>query len=402
MQIRKSILPFFIILLGTLEAPAYIAGSQVDTDHLVQCNTMFALDLYQKLRSVDDNIFFSPYSISSALAMTYAGARGNTDKQMAKVLYFPMDQDYLHPAFAALQAKLNRVKSKNVQLIIANSLWGRKGRNFLPSFLKILKKYYGAVLQELDFINAPEKSRRIINVWVEEQTKGKIGELIGKGVISKYTALILANAIYFKGNWASKFEKSRTKMLPFTVLQKKTVQVPTMTQTTEFRYSTNEYCQILEIPYTGNNLSILLFLPHKIDGLPELEKKLCLETLEGWLKNLHKKRVHLYLPKFKLIQKYSLGSTLSSMGMDKAFVSADYSGIDGTKSLFISEILHKAFIELNEEGTEAAAATAVVLVESAAKQPVIFRADHPFFFIIRDKQSKSILFMGRILYPGGD
>lgn len=397
---KRVILSMLVMLTVVMTTPTNAADTETYIKSLVQGNSTFALDLYQNLRSIEGNIFFSPYSISSALAMTYAGARGNTEKQMAKVLHFSLDQEHFHPTFAALQAQLNNIqRKKNVQLNIANSLWGRKGSNFLPSFLQLTKKYYGAGFQECDFRGAPEESRQIINTWVKKQTKEKIKELIAKGVITGDTKLILANAIYFKGNWASRFEKKNTKTLPFKVSKEKIVYVPTMMQSAEFHYTANSDCQILEIPYVGDELSMVILLPKEINGLQELETKLSADTLEEWLSILRKTKVQVFLPKFMMTSTFLLKSILSDMGMHDAFGTADFSGIDGTKSLFINEVIHKAFVEVNEEGTEAAAATAVVIDESVPEPPAVFRADHPFVFFIRDKQSNNFLFIGRIADP---
>ncbi|UCH93161.1 MAG: serpin family protein [Candidatus Aminicenantes bacterium] len=366
-------------------------------------NTAFALDLYQELKDARGNIFFSPYSISTALAMTYAGARGNTAKQMADVLHFTLDQNELHPAFARLEALLNEVQTRgDLQLHVANSLWPQEGYPFLKEYLALVKKHYGVAITPLDYQGAAEEARKIINQWVEEKTKDRIKNLIQPGVLDALTRLVLTNAIYFKGNWASQFDEKRTQEDTFYLLSGKTIRTPLMAQDQEFAYSENEFLQVLELPYVGETLSMLVLLPKKNNGLPELEKQLAPGALKRWTTGLKKQKVKVFLPKFKMTSQFSLAKTLASMGMDDAFaLKADFSGMDGRKWLYIGAVIHKAFVDVNEEGTEAAAATAVVMRIRMARPtpPPTFRADHPFIFLIRENTTRSILFMGRVLDP---
>ena len=375
-------------------------------------NNEFALELYAQLRedpaalAQDGNVFFSPYSISTALAMTYAGAGGETAKQMAEVLCFSLSPEKLHGAFGRLEKQLNAAgKKDDYQLHVANALWGQKDYEFLGEFLKVTKDNYGAGLKEVDFKREAEKARVRINRWVEKQTKDKIKDLIPKGVLGPLTRLVLTNAIYFKGDWKSKFEEKDTKDMPFHVTKEKTKQVPMMYQKGDFKYAANDDVRVLELPYKGDDLSMIVLLPKEFDGLKQLEQSLTGENLNKWLKQLneqHEQEVYVYLPKFKVTWGvYDLKKVLMKIGMKDAFSlpPADFSAMTGVKDLFISYILHKAFVEVNEEGTEAAAATAVVMERLSARPSLIFQADHPFVFMIRDNRSGSILFMGRIVNP---
>ena len=372
------------------------------TEVLMNGNTAFALDLYDELREDEGNLFFSPYSISTALAMTYAGARGNTEKQMAQVLHFTVPQDQLHPAFASMEAALKAIQEKgDVELRVANALWPQKDYVFLKEFLELTKKYYGSAITPLDYKTAHEAARRTINSWVERKTNEKIKDLIPEGVLDALTRLVLTNAIYFKGNWATQFDKNRTEDAPFHLLSGQSVQTPLMHQKQTCGYAEFEGLQVLELPYVGDDLSTVVLLPREVDGLTELEDGLTMENLEKWTKQLREEKVSIFLPKFTMTSQFQLEKTLGSMGMPDAFSSnADFSGMDGTKNLFISAVIHKAFVAVDEEGTEAAAATGVVISLTAAPRPTpVFRADHPFVFVIRDNVSGSILFIGRVVDP---
>jgi len=373
--------------------------SSVET--VVQGNTEFALALYQRLRTEEGNLFFSPYSISTALAMTYAGARGNTAVQMAQALHFLLDQEQLHSAFAWLEAKLSDVGRKGqVQLKVANALWPQEEYDLLEEFLALTKQYYGVLITAVDY-GDPETARGTINAWVEEKTENKIQELIPPGILDALTSLVLVNAIYFKGNWASQFDQSRTRDAPFWVTPDEPVQVPMMDQEHEFRYGESDGLQILELPYAGDDLSMVVLLPRKIDGLPELEERLTVENLTRWTKNLRPRGVQVFLPRFEITFPFRLDDTLKLMGMVDAFGGdSDFSGMDGTKLLYIGAVLHKAFVAVNEEGTEAAAATAVIMIAKCLPPPPpVFRADHPFIFLIRENSTGSILFIGRVVNP---
>jgi serpin B len=373
------------------------------TGAVVQGNNAFALALYAKLREEEkDNLFVSPYSISTALAMTYAGAKGETAAEMAEVLHFTVPQEQLHPAFAALAAKLHGdIKKEGYQLRIANRLWGQAGSHFLPAFLQTTRDCYRAELAQVDFARSTEAVRKTINTWIEEKTEKKIKDLIARGVLSPTTQLVLTNAIYFKGDWQRKFEAKSTRDAPFLLTPQKKVMAPMMRQTGRFAYGVAGEVQVLELPYVGKDLSMLVLLPKKIDGLADLEKKLSVKALAAWTSDLREQKVKVELPKFKMTSSFRLEKVLRSMGMPLAFSGeADFSGMTGKRELFISAVIHKAFVDVNEEGTEAAAATAVVMRAPSPPNPT-FRADHPFLFLIRDNRTESILFLGRMMNPKG-
>jgi len=386
----------------TYSMPAEANNCQ-DTKIVVEGNKAFAFDLYEKLKEVEGNLFFSPYSISTVLAMTYAGARGNTEKQMGTALHFTLDQKRFHPAFACLEAQLKAVQAKgDIELNIANALGAQEDYVFLREFLDLIQSNYGTAVNNVDFKRACEAARKKINAWVEQKTKDKIKDLIKPGVLNSLTRLVLTNAIYFKGRWESQFNKDRTKENPFWLSVDKSVEVPMMTQKRQFRYMESDSLQILELPYVGDDLAMIVLLPRKVDGLSQLEADLSAENLNIWIGHLKKREISVFLPKFKMTSQFRLSETLASMGMPDAFGgNADFSGIDGTKDLFISAVIHKAFVDVNEEGTEAAAATAVVisLTSAPSTPPPTFRADHPFVFLIRDNHSGNILFVGRIVNP---
>jgi len=396
------------------ENPAKSAGANKEL--ITAANNAFALELYAKLRDQEGNLFLSPYSISTAIAMTYAGARGETASQMAKVLHFPvgavvgpesppmvMDAPQFASTFGQIMKDLNKRGRKGAYtLTVANALWGQKGFGFLKEFLKFIETNYGGRLREVDFVAATEASRKTINVWVEKQTKDKIKDLIPPGVLDSMTRLVLTNAIYFKGNWARQFKESRTKDAPFTLADGNEIQAPMMNQTGQFGYMETETFQALELPYVDDELSMIILLPKAHDGLGELEKTLTAENLSQWLTKLFRREVIVSIPKFKATSQFSLASVLASMGMKDAFTQdADFSGMDGKKDLFISAVIHKAYVDVNEEGTEAAAATGVTmkLTSMGPTETPVFRADHPFLFLIRDNHSASILFIGRLMNP---
>jgi serpin B len=338
--------------------------------------------------------------------MTSAGARGETASQMAKALHFTLPQERLHPAAAELIRRMTVPPvtggKATYQLLVANALWGQKGYGFLPEFLNLAKTHYGAGLNEADFVGAPEEARQKINAWVEDKTNKKIQDLITPGVLNELTRLVLVNAVYFKGDWVSKFDKARTRDEPFVLITGQNVNAPMMSQTGKFGYAEVEDAQLLEMPYVGGVLSMVIVLPKKADGLPTLEQQLTSETLAEWLGKVHKTEVRVAVPRFKMTCQFSLNQALMALGMVDAFTPdrADFSGMNGRRDLYISAALHKAFVDVNEEGTEAAAATGVVVgITSAPMEPIIFRADHPFLFAIRDTRTGAMLFVGRVMNP---
>jgi serpin B len=411
---RRSL--FFLLLFGTLALGLtgsfnpLLAADQADLTAIVNGNNSFAYDLYTKLAQEPGNLFFSPYSISTALAMTYAGAGGDTAKQMAKTLHFSLPAERLHPAMADVMKALN-AQGKSYQLAVANALWGQKGFKFQPEFLEITNKYYGAGspagsgVREVDFVNEGnrEKTRQTINQWVEKQTNNKIKDLIKPKILDAMTRLVLTNAIYFKGKWEYQFNAKETKEAPFYISDKEKQMIPMMRQTGEFYYTETEGVQILGLPYTGGDLAMVILLPKSQTGLVQLEKEFQAGNVQKWLSKLAQEKVEVSLPRFKLEAQFQLNQSLRELGMIDAFNEnkADFSGMSKPDRLFIKNVIHKAFVEVNEEGTEASAATAVIMgIKSAPpKKTYVFRADHPFVFLIRDLRSGSILFMGRLTQP---
>jgi len=430
MKAVKCLLILAILLATTfasLAAEPTVSSQNTSAKAVVEGNNKFALALYAKLSGRQGNLFFSPYSISTALAMTYTGARGKTAGQMAKVLRFPTEPDRaldsdnqgrlshrieekvmgverLSEAFAKLQKTLKAdPKKKGYELNIANALWGQQDYDFLEDFLTLVEAGYDGQLSKVDFAADAQAARKTINAWVEKKTNNKIKELIKPGVLTALTRLVLTNAVYFKGNWEDQFDKKWTHPGPFTLADGKKVDVPMMNQTEEFKYAETESLQALELPYVDNELSMIVLLPKKNNGLSDLEKTLTAEQLSQWLGKLRKRKVIVSIPKFKMTSRFSLAAVLKSMGMTDAFAptAADFSGMNGKKDLFISAVIHEAYVEVNEEGTEAAAATGVVvgLTSVSPVRPPIFRADHPFIFLIRDNRTESILFIGRVANP---
>jgi serpin B len=385
-------------------------SSPSDIEALVRGNNEFAFALFQKIRTAKGNLFFSPYSVWIALAMTYAGARGNTAAQMAQAFRFPLDQKRLHPACGWLVAKLNDIGRPGViQLKVANALFPHVGYPLLEAFLELTERYYGVLITPVDY-GAAGTARGIINAWVEEKTERKIQELIpgsgaapDPGILDNLTRLVLVNAIYFKGRWASQFDQDRTRAAPFWITSNEAVQAPMMTQSHEFRYAESDNLQILELPYTGDDLSMVVLLPRGRDGLASLEAALTVQDLGKWTRNLRDTEVQVSLPRFEITFPTRLDEALTSMGMVDAFSldRANFAGMDGHENcLYVAAVFHKAFVAVNEEGTEAAAATAVVMKARAMPAPPpVFRADHPFVFFIRENSTGSILFLGRVANP---
>lgn len=380
-----------------------------DMQSVADGNNKFALDLYAKLRDEQKgNIFFSPYSAHTALAMTATGARGTTRDEMVKVLHLPADEKK-----AAASGDLGRFYAhprKEYELSVANALWGQKGYPWRPEFLDLQKARFGSAFHEADFKADPDGERKRINAWVGEKTRDRIKELVGEGMITKQHRMVLANAIYFKGEWREKFDPKETKPREFTLADGTKVEVPMMHREggfkrhiearTEGRFEVE--FQVAELPYKGDEVSMVVLLPGKHDGLPALEKKLSADALAGWLaKATDAKHADLYLPKFRIeTDAMMLKGSLKKLGMVAAFdpAAADLTGLHtGTEQLYVDFVVQKAFVDVNEEGTEAAAATAVGAVETSGS--LDFRADRPFLFLIRDARHGTILFLGRVLKP---
>jgi len=375
---------------------------------LVEGNSAFAFELYQALKGEEGNLFYSPYSISLALAMTYAGAHGETAEQMADTLQFLLDQDKLHPAFNWLDAELAKrgegaegKDGEGFRLNIVNAIWGQKDYEFLSAFLDILAENYGAGLRILDFITETEQSRLTINDWVSDQTEGRIEDLIPQGAIDEWTRLVLTNAIYFNAAWEYPFDEDITADGLFYLLDGGQITVPMMRQMESFGYTEGEGYQAIELLYDGGELSMVILLP-EAGEFEVFEEGVQAQQVSDIISDLQPTEVALTMPKFEFDSEFSLKDTLAGMGMPIAFSSAaDFSGMTGNPELFISDVVHKAFVAVDEAGTEAAAATAVIMKLTAVPEPPVeVTIDRPFIFLIRDIETGAILFVGRVLNPG--
>jgi serine protease inhibitor len=334
----------------------------------------------------------------------FEGARSDTSAEMAKTLHFPAGEGQVAPAFGVLNKTFAEIQKKGeVQLNVANSLWPQKDHPFLPRYLKSAKKYFGVSVRPLDYQNKPGEASRTINAWIEERTKGKIKDVIQQGDLGAATRLVLVNAIYFKGNWASQFDPKLTAQSEFSLLESGKTTVSMMNQTGKFRYAEIEGAQALELPYVGKDLSMIIVLPSDVGKFAELENRLTGSNFDSWISQLHESEVKVSLPKFKGSWGVKdLVKPLQELGMRAPFgARADFSGMDGTRTLFISLLRHKAFLDINEEGTEAAAATVGAITMSALPIVKTFRADHPFLFVIRENTTGTILILGRIVDPNG-
>jgi len=392
---------------------------------LVSGNTEFAFDLYQAVRAREGNLLYSPYSVSLALAMAYAGARGTTEEEMAEVLHFTLPQEDFHPALQTLSLTVaSRSADPKIQLTIANSPWVQTGYSFLPTFLDLLAANYNAAPRHVDFLGAPGEACDAVNEWVSRETEGKIQNLLDPAAIKPLTQLILANAVYFKADWLHPFSTAATRDGPFYLLDGSEIMVPLMEQEENFRYTSGEGYQAIELPYISENMSMVIliskeaaersdpWLPSPPLPLPsgpidplhfeEFERSLNAERFASIVTDLRLTTVHLIMPKFTYESSFNLKGTLAGMGMPDAFTGyvADFSGMDGTRLLCISDVVHKAFVAVDEKGTEAAAATALpVATIDLPPEPVQLTIDCPFIFVMRDVKTGAILFVGCVLDP---
>lgn len=367
----------------------------------VSDSNSFAFDLYSNLKEKEQgNIFFSPYSVSSAFTMVYEGARTKTAEEIQQVFSFEKDDDLRRSSFAALYNEINEA-GKSYKLNTANALWVQQDFKILNEYLNVLDKYYGGKATNVDFVGKTEQARQTINGWVEEKTNNKIKDLFPQGSLNSLTRLVLTNAVYFKATWLKQFETKATRNEPFWTNPENSVQTPMMSISDDFNYTETEDLQVLEMLYDGEDLSMLILLP-KENNIETLEEQLSLANIEQWKRSLAEKEVEVFIPKFTFTTKYSLNNNLAEMGMPSAFSpgEADLSGIDGARRLFIQQVIHQAFVDVNEEGTEAAAATGIIMAPTAiSPAKTVFRADHPFIFLIQDRASGNILFMGRVANP---
>ena len=377
-------------------------STQSGVQEVVNANNQFAFELYSELNKAENsNIFYSPYSISSAIAMTYEGAKGQTADEMKSVFHFP-ESNILRPNFAAIYNDINK-RTKAYELRTGNALWVQHDYPFLEDYTNRVEKYYGGKAANLDFIKETEKSRQTINSFIEEQTNNKIKDLIPSGALTPIMRLVLTNAIYFKGTWEWEFDKSDTREQDFKITPTNIVKTPMMfmdNDKAEFNYADIGDLQILELPYKGEEISMLILLP--TENLAAIEPSLTAEKLKEWKSQMNEFKLDaIYLPKFEFDTKYSMKDTLSTMGMPTAFEwpGADFSGMDGTEMLYIDKVIHQAYVKVDEKGTEAAAATAIMVGFGSAGPRNVFRADHPFIFIIQERETGNILFLGRVVDP---
>ena len=396
----------YVALAAQPVAAAPPSSSSDDQAEVVKGSNAFALDLYAQLSRQPGNLFFSPESISTAFGMAYAGARGQTATEMEHVFHFSLPPEKLHPAMGALLAEMN-AQHKGYELRVADALWAQQDASFEADYLKLVQSDYAAGFHRVNFKLSPESVRTTINAWVEKQTNDKIKDLISPGALNPTTRLVLTNAIYFKGNWQDQFDKEATQKEEFHLSAAQWVMTSMMHRTGGYRYFDGGTFQALELPYSGNEISMVVLLPKQTDGLAALERSFTSVSASDWIQKLEPTdKVILSLPRFTMTQQFELSSTLSAMGMPQAFSSAaDFSGMTGKPDFAISAAIHKAFIDVDEQGTEAAAATAVVMYATAMRRelpeppPIVFRADHPFLFILLDTKSGSMLFLGRVSDP---
>jgi len=388
--------------------PADETGStQEGVDEVVKANNEFAFDLYSELdKSESGNIFYSPYSISAALAMTYEGAKGQTADEIKSVFHFP-ESNILRPNFAKIYNDINE-DAEDYELKTGNALWVQKDYPFLEDYMSRVEKYYAGKAVNVDFVKETEKTRQTINAFIEEQTNSKIKDLIPQGVIGALTRLVLTNAIYFKGIWEWQFDDSNTfegdfKITPDNVVKTEMMSMEPDKDEAKFNYLENEDLQILELSYKGDKISMLVLLPK--ENLEAIEPNLNAEKIKEYRAQMKETKLDsISFPKFEFDTKYFMKNTLISLGMPTAFSErADFSGMTGQKDLFIDFVIHQAYVKVDEEGTEAAAATAVGMKLTAMPAPKkIFKADHPFIFLIQEKETGNILFFGRVVDPTKD
>ena len=381
----------------------------------MQGNNNFAFNLYRALSDEEGNLFYSPFSVSQALAMTFAGARGETERQMADTLHYRLSQNNLHPAFNALDQELaSRGKdprgtqnqgeaNEYFRLNIANAVWGQHGYGFLPDFLDVLAENYGAGMRTMDFAGAPDESRARINDWVAEETGDKVRGLLPLGTIDPSTRLVLTNAIYFNASWHWRFNSRNTKVGPFHLEGGDIVDVPMMTKTSKdfYGYAKGDGYHAVDVPYSWGEMSMTVLLPDE-GAMGALEESLNADLLGQIMDDIEIDYITLTMPLFKFESEFSLGKTLAGMGMPDAFDErADFSGMTGSEDLLISQIVHKAFVSVDERGTEAAAATAgvVIPVSEPSKDPIPVTVNRPFIFLIRDTATGTVLFLGRVMNP---
>jgi serpin B len=395
------------VLAGAATSSAFAGGGGDDGTGreapVAAATNAFAADFYGHLASSESgNIFYSPLSIQAGMAMTYAGARGATAREMATSLQLDRIRGDVGEAFGSYLRQVEATSfGDTTRLEIANRLWGQEGHDFLPSFLDVTRDQFGAELQRLDFARDEEGSRQTINTWVSERTQGRIPELLAPNFVSADTALVLTNAIYFKGRWASVFDPEATTLGFFRKLDGQQIDTGMMRQTSTFKYAEAPGVQVLEMPYEGGRLAMDVILPGFDVDFTAFEQGLTEAKVARWLGMLEAQRVIVAMPRWRAETEINLKEALAGIGVRQLFdpMTADLSGIDGTRTLFVSSAVHKAFVEVNEDGTEAAAATAVGISPTSLPAEPIFTANRPFVYLIRDLDTGTTLFMGRLAEP---
>ncbi|MDE2506786.1 MAG: serpin family protein [Planctomycetota bacterium] len=406
-----ALLAAFPAVAAAVEPAPAVAGKEQSVLRAAENNNRFALDLYARLRTTPGNLLASPYGIASAFALAYPGAHGETAAQLARALHLGPRDDHTYAALGALAKTINDAgKAGDFQLSTANALWGQEGVELLPAYLEIVDEHFGAALRRVDFKASPDAARGVINQWVEAQTHDKIKDLLKKGDVNSSTRLVLTNAVYMKAGWAEPFAKSQTKDEPFFVDRTRRATVPMMHRTGDYNYVDAGTYAVIELPYRRFALSMAVILPKPADvatcdgvaALAEVEAEFSLDRLA----QMKSANIELALPKFKFENRFALKKTLAALGVVDAFQSeiADFSGMTGRRDFSIDEAVHQTYIDVNEEGTEAAAATAIMMRSAAIrvpKPPIPFRVDHPFMFLIRETTTGCVLFTGRVTNPGG-
>jgi serpin B len=393
-------------LLPALAGPLHADSQQEPARGAAQAGEAFGVDLYRLFAAKEGNVFFSPYSVSEALALLSAGADGKTRQELLGTLHWRLPPDQMAAAFAAQDLQLDHAALAGAVLTVANGLWFQEGDSPQPAFLNVARGEYRAEVHAVDFIMNPSAVVPEINEWVEKKTNGKISNLFPEGSLGRSTRLVLANAIYFKGKWDHPFKKERTSPRTFHVASDQQVMAEMMAEKIDLRTVSGDDYDLLELPYEGGDLSMVILLPKTRDGLAAIEQRLGAANLAGWLASLESvdsSEVEVEMPRFKATYSADLTGPLESLGVSAAFSrgAADFTGIDGKRDLFISAAVHKAYVDVNEEGTEAAGATGMVMSAKAMPVfgPIRFIVDHPFLFLIRNNSTGGLLFFGRIVDP---
>jgi serine protease inhibitor len=404
-RVSASLVAALALMTVVVVVPASSSPSADSvTAAVVESSNQFGFDLYGALRPQPGNLFFSPFSVSTALTMTYAGASGITATEMAAVLHLDPSDEGIHSSYSTLLRGLEWNSGEDpYQLNIVNRLWAKRTAEFLDPFLRALSDGYDAGAEEVPFESDPNRAARTINAWVDKSTNGRIKSLVSPEMVDEDTRLILTNAIYFKGLWESPFESVGTKQEPFKSDAASTVTVPMMTRRSQYSIAGPPDLSILRIPYKDSDLAMLILLPDSTEGLARLETQLSVSQLDSWLAELKQEQVEVHLPRFRMEWQASLNETLIDLGMPTAFGGlADFSAMNGQQDIYLSLVSHKAFVDVTETGTEAAAATSAWGKTKGLHRDggmAIFRADHPFIFLIRDEATGVILFLGRIVDP---